>query len=557
MYPANYPLKKPRKISQQSIGLDMTGNEGDSTHLASGKQGMVSSAHPLATEAGLTILRKEGNAFDASVAIAATLNVVEPMMSGIGGYGTILVHDAVQGKSSYVNSSDRIPRGVDSDLFRSPTISFEANRRGAMAVSTPGNVRAWLALSETYGKLRWGDLFKPAINLALNGFTINRHLSRFLQRDFAYFPTHAQEIYGHNGRPYQVGERLAQHDLARSLSQIAKKGPDTFYGGSIGRQIVSSVRAAGGFLAQVDLDQCVAEWWDPIRIPYRGHHICTASPPATSFAALIRLGLMSQFDVGSLGHNSPEMLHLFAEVTKHAYRCRLQYAADPEVETVPLAELLSPEYWRKVATRLNRREAEPFISLSEKPEYNQHTTHFVVADKEGNIVSATQTLGQAFGSRIMPTGTGIWLNNSLQYCTFEPKGNRMDAHAGRHKLSGDCPVIIYRDGIPWAALGTPGGHTIPQIVPQMAMNLIDFGMNMAQAIAQPRISFAEPDKLLVDAGLAAETKVKLAARGHSVQDYDEGYWNAHGLTIAYDGSKQPIYYSGAADPRGEGLARGL
>jgi gamma-glutamyltranspeptidase/glutathione hydrolase len=518
---------------------------------------MVSSAHPLATEAGLGILRQGGNAFDASVTIAATLNVVEPMMSGIGGYGTILVYDAAQRKCRFLNSSDRIPRGVDSDLFRPPTIAYEGNRRGAKAVSTPGNLRAWQALWQSYGNLPWAALLKPAVKLAEDGFVVSCQLSRYLQRDYAFFPAHAQEIYGHNGRPYETGEMLAQDDLAQTLAQIADEGPDILYSGSLGQRIVRCVREAGGFLDHVDLEQCTAEWREPIGIAYREHQIYTASPPATSFTALIRLGLMSQFDIGSLGHNSPHTLHLFAEASKYAYRCRLQYAADPDVSAVPLAELLAPDYWQKVAARLNRDKAEPFTPISEKLDSGQHTTHFVAADGEGNIVSATQTIGEIFGSRLMPPGTGIWLNNSLQYCTFEPKGNRMDAHAGRHKLSGDCPVFIYRDGVPWAALGTPGGHTIPQTVPQMVMNLVDYDMDIAEAIAQPRISFAEPDKLLVDSGLAAETKVNLAAKGHSVHDYDEGYWNAHGLTIDYDEAKRPVHYSGAADPRGEGVARGL
>ena len=527
------------------------------SNLATGTQGMVSSAHPLATEAGLEILQHGGNAFDASVAVAAALNVVEPMMSGLGGYGTILVYDAAQKKCRFLNSSDRIPRAVNSDLFRPPTIGYKANRRGAKAVSTPGNLRAWHSLSQTYGHLPWAVLFKPAINLAHRGFAINCHLAWFLQQDYAVFPTHAQEIYGANGRPYQAGEILVQHDLARTLAQIADQGPSSFYRGTLGQQIVKSVSAAGGFLTQVDLDLCTAEWWEPISITYRDHQVYTASPPATSFAALIRLGLMSQFDETSLGHNSPQSLHLFAEATKHAYHCRLDHAADPEIDAVPLEFLLSSDYWQKSASELNKNQAEPFDSFAECAESSQYTTHFVVADSASNIVSATQTIGRTFGSRIMPPGTGIWLNNSLQYCTFEPKGGPMDAHAGRHKLSGDCPVIIFKNSVPWAALGTPGGHAITQIVPQIIINLVDFGMDIAQAIAKPRISFAEPDQLLVDPELEAGTKANLAARGHLVKDYDEGYWNAQGLTIDYDEAKRPVHFNGSADPRGEGLARGM
>jgi gamma-glutamyltranspeptidase/glutathione hydrolase len=210
-----------------------------------------------------------------------------------------------------------------------------------------------------------------------------------------------------------------------------------------------------------------------------------------------------------------------------------------------------------MVVQLNMQEAVPFKAPLPATKSSATTTHFVVADEEGNIVSATQTLGQMFGSRIMPPGTGIWLNNSLQYCTFEPKGNPMDAHAGRHKLSGDCPVIIFRDGRPIIALGTPGGHTIPQTVPQMIVNLLDFGMDMAQAIAQPRISFEEPGQILVDPHMLDDARTALSAKGHLVQVFNDGLGNAHGITLDYEDSRRPIGFTGAADPRGEGLAIGL
>jgi gamma-glutamyltranspeptidase/glutathione hydrolase len=185
----------------------------------------------------------------------------------------------------------------------------------------------------------------------------------------------------------------------------------------------------------------------------------------------------------------------------------------------------------------------------------QHTTHFVVADQWGNVVSATQTLGNLFGSRIMPEGTGIWLNNSLAYCTFEPKGNPMDAHAGRRKLSGDCPTFIMRDGKPWVAIGTPGGHTIGQTVPQMVMNIIDFGMNVQDAIAAPRVSFVEPDRLAVEREISAEIRDALVAMGHNVV-VAGGLGNAHGVTIEYGPDGKPVRFLGGSDPRGAGLAEG-
>lgn len=518
--------------------------------------GIVSSAHPLATAAGLAVLQQGGNAFDAAVATAAALNVVKPMMSGLGGYGTILVYHAKEKWCRFLNASDRIPRGVNSDLFRAPTPNYMVNRRGAKAVSTPGNLRAWEALTQ-HGRFSFTATLQPAMTLATDGFAISPQLAKAIRREFADFPDHAKGIYGENGRPLQAGETLRQADLGRSLSLIAQEGADVFYNGRLTHKIAATMQQMGSFLALEDLQKCQAEWWEPVSIRYGDHEIITTPPPATSFSALIRLGLMSQFDLAKLGHNTPEYLHLFAEVTKHAFWCRLKYAADPDRAAVPFDTLLSPVYWESVAAQLDLTQERPFIPPLPPAEPSNHTTHFVVADSEGNIVSATQTIGQLFGSRIMPEGTGIWLNNSLQYCTFEPKGNPMDAHAGQRKLSGDCPIIIMRDGQPWAALGTPGGHTIPQTMPQIVMNLLDFGMDMAAAIAAPRVSFGEPQSLLVDPTLPEAIQTALAAKGHRIKLYEDGLGNAHGVVLKRDASGAIMAFAGGADPRGEGTVAAI
>jgi gamma-glutamyltranspeptidase/glutathione hydrolase len=265
---------------------------------------------------------------------------------------------------------------------------------------------------------------------------------------------------------------------------------------------------------------------------------------------------MSRYDPSALGHNSTPYLHRFIESTKHAFWCRLKYAGDPEVSPPPLDTLLSIKYWKEQTAAFDMKKASPFSYPGRSGEPDHHTTHFVVADRWGNIVSATQTLGNLFGSRIMPRKTGIWLNNSLAYCTFEPKGNPMDAHAGRRKLSGDCPTIIFKNGRPWAALGTPGGHTIGQTVPQMVMNLIDFDMNIAAAIAAPRISFIEPDTIVVERGIGEKVIMKLKRMGHRVRVVGPGLGNGHGLTICYGKDGNITAFKGAADPRGQGLARG-
>ena len=522
---------------------------------AAGTRGMVSSAHPLATEAGVAILEKGGNAFDAAVAVAAVLNVVEPMMSGMGGYGTILIFDAETGRSRFLNSSGRIPAALDSDVFRSPTPNYMENRRGAKSVSTPGNVNAWAAMADR-GKLEWGELFDAAIRIAEEGYEVDERIADLIGRAYEDFPAHARAFYGVDGRPLVEGERLVQRDLGNSFRLVARDGAEAFHGGELGAAIDAAMREAGSFLRLADLAGNEPEWWDAISIDYRGHQVVIAPPPANSFPALVRLGLMAQFDIAAMGHNSEEYLHTFAEATKHAFWTRLAYAGDPDIAPPPLDMLLSNEYFAAEAAKFTER-ATPFEPPGVMPTLGANTTHYVVADRWGNVVSATQTLGNSFGSRLMPEGTGIWLNNSLAYSTFEPKGNPMDAYPGRRKLSGDVPLFVMDDdGRPWIVIGTPGGHTIGQTVPQIVINVLDFGMNIQDAISAPRVSFIEPDQLAIEPGVADAVVSALAARGHNVEAR-ERIGNAHGLTVEYDADGQPARFTGGADTRGTGLARGL
>lgn len=513
---------------------------------------MVSSAHPLATQAGLDILARGGNAFDAAVAIAAALNVVEPMMSGMGGYGTILVYDAKIQKVRYLDSSGKIPLNTNADLMRAPTPDYLKNRRGAKAVSTPGNVNAWAAMSTEYGNLEWASLFESAIDLSENGFKVSPRLGGFIKGAFPEFSDYTKSFYGKEGKPLEQGDLLVQKDLAGSFKLVAGQGKSAFYNGSIGKAVDGIMKSTGGFLSAVDLENDKAEWWEPIKINYKGYDVYTASPPATAFPSLVRLGLMTKMP--EMEHNSVGYLHAFAEVTKHAFWSRLKYAGDPEITPPPLDMLLSEDYWAKTVADISTDKASAFVPPGKEVE-SKNTTHFVVADQWGNIVSATQTLGNVFGSRIMAEGTGIWLNNSLAYCTYEPKGNPMDAIPGQRKLSGDCPTIIMKDGKPWAALGTPGGHTIGQNVPQIVLNLLEFNMEMQEAIDAPKVTFIEPNTLAIENKIDNETFNTLKSKGHDVQRINR-IGNAHGLRILYDEAGNISGYQGGADKRGEGLAKG-
>lgn len=516
--------------------------------------GMVSAAHPLAVAAGVRVLEAGGNAFDAAVAVASTLNVVEPMNSGIGGYGTTLVYHAESGEVHFLNSSGRLPRATHGDAYRAPTPDYLENRRGAKAVSTPGNARAWELMHQRWGSRPWASLFEPAIAAAEGGFELSPALAEMIELSYEEFPPAGKAIYGRDGKSLPPGATLVQAELGATLRRLAAEGADAIHRGSIAKTIGEVMAANGGFLSTADLEANEAELWPAIELDYRGVRVLTSGPPATSYSSLYRLGVLEKLDLGKLPHNGPEHLHRFAEVSKLGFAVRIANAGDPDVAPPTLGELLSEERLARDAAGLDLEKARAYVAPGSAP--MQHTTHFVVADRWGNVVSATQTLGNLFGSRILVPGTGIWLNNSLAYATFEPAGNPMDAHPGRHKLSGDCPTFLFRGDRLWVAVGTPGGHTIDQTIPQVVSNLIDFGMSLEAAVAAPRIAFIAPDELLVEERLPAATQEALRQRGHLVEPMRR-IGNVHALEIEYGEDGKPRLYRGVADPRVDGTARGI
>ena len=545
---------------------------------ALGTNGMVSSAHPLATRAGLEVMEDGGNAFDAAVSVAAALNVVEPMMSGMGGYGATVVYDAESGETRFLETGSRTPAALDPSYFRPPTPGYEENRCGAGVVSTPGNPNAWETMWEEYGELGWSRLFEPAVGYADEGFVIGGETAGWIGSEYPAFPAYAQAIYGDNGVPLVAGDRLVQADLADSLRLVADEGARAVYDGELGGAMVSEVQRNGGFLRSGDLRANRAAWRGTISVDHSGYEVVTASPPATSWGALVRLGTMGRFDLEDLGHNSSPYVHALTETSKRAFSNTRRYAADP-----PLDRLLSDEYLQSGAARVDFSGVAPFeppatfdtaatcsptgytpatapdpssASASASASVQQHTTHFVVADREGNVVSSTQTLGNIFGSKLMAEGTGIWLNDQLAWSRFEPAGNVFDVFPGRQSFYALCPTIVLRDGRPRIALGTPGGRTIPQTSAQMLINLTDFDMDVQEAVSAPRFSFVIPELLGVESGIPVSVRGELEALGHDVYVDEYGFGNAHALTVEYGREGKPVRFTGAADPRGEGSAAG-
>ena len=549
---------------------------------AVGTNGMVSAAHPLATRAGVEVLEDGGNAFDAAVAVGAALNVVEPMMSGVGGYGATVVYDAEKGETRFLETGSRTPESLDPSVFRPPTPGYQENRCGGPVVSTPGNLNAWRLMWEEYGEEEWSGLFDPAVRYAEEGFAIREETAGWIGSEYPAFPAHAQEIYGNNGAPLQAGDRLVQEDLAGSLRLIAEEGAGAIYGGELGRAMVAEARENGSFLTEEDLQENRALWRPTVGSDYGDGSIVTAGPPSTAWGALVRLGTMGELDPASLGQNTSPYIHALTEISKNAFSQTSEYADDP-----PLEMLFSRDYLADQAAAVDFSAAGPnespitsdsakscsptgyvpttdasaSASASAQASVAQagvgHTTHFVVADREGNVVSSTQTLGNVFGSKLMPEGTGLWLNDQLAWSRFEPRGTVFDVYAGRQTLYALCPTLVMRDGRPVIALGTPGGRTIPQTTTQMITNMETFGMDVQEAVSAPRFSFVIPDLLGVEPGIPTDVRAELEALGHNVYVDEFGFGNAHGLTIEYGRQDNPNRFTGAADPRGEGTAAGL
>ncbi|GAB4231001.1 MAG: hypothetical protein Tsb0034_03120 [Ekhidna sp.] len=402
--------------------------------------GSVASAHPLATKAGLDILKKGGTAYDAAIAVASTLNVVEPMMSGLGGYGTILIYDKEKDQIRYLNPSGRFPMATNTDLMRPPTPNYMENRFGPKSISTPGNLNAWEAMHKTYGKLEWTELFNAAIQHAEKGFTVSPWLARFIQMAYDDFSPYTRQFYGPNGRALSEGETLIQSDLAATYRTIQQQGAAPFYKGEIAQKIDAQMKEVGSFLSIKDLEQNEAEWWEPLKMDYKGYEVYTADLPANSFAAFVNLGIMRELPQ-SFSHNSAEYLHFFAEMTKESYKARLAYSFDPDVQKAPLDSILSEEVLAEMARSLSTDTATTF-----KPPFDpesKNTTHFVVIDQWGNIVSATQTLGNLFGSRVMVEGTGVFLNNSKEGTSF-----RVIVRSSSKKMANPTQHWVLREDTP-------------------------------------------------------------------------------------------------------------
>jgi gamma-glutamyltranspeptidase/glutathione hydrolase len=524
--------------------------------------------------AGAQILLEGGNAVDAAVAVATSLNVVEPYMSGIGGIGVMLVSTGA-GQRHVLNFVGRVPEAADPERATTDDLTG-----GPRACLVPGNLGGWLAAHERFGRLPRAAVFGPAIRLAGEGFPLTWKNVEFFEKAQATLgrSAEAQRIYLGAGltRP---GGVLAQPDLASTYRQIAEGGADVFYRGPLGRTIARAVQEAGGWLSEADLAAFAPEWLPPVVMPWLGAELMTVPPPFVAFQSLETLNILEHDDLRGWGHNSTEYLHHFIEAVKLASADRLAYAWAPDV---PLAGLISKAYARSQRARIDAARA----GSSEGERFNpdrlpgqieagrpadvaraaagggyppdfarEHTTHFACADAEGLVVTVTQTLGAPFGSGFAVPGTGVVLNNLLQWQDLDP-GSPNRLRPGRRVGTNMAPMQVFRDGRFFMSIGTPGSYGILQTTPQMLLNVLAFDMNVQEAIEAPRVRVYRDRLVDVEGRVPEDVREALGRRGHQVNVIEDWSWVVGGgQGIVRDPETGAL--QGGADPRRDGYAIAL
>jgi gamma-glutamyltranspeptidase / glutathione hydrolase len=563
---------------------------------------MVVSAHPLATQAGLEMLQQGGNAVDAAVATTLAISVVEPFSAGIGGGGFMLAK--VENETTALDFRERAPLKATRNMYLDaqgkvrPNVSLE----GHLAAGVPGTIAGLAAAHQKYGKLPWRSVVAPAIKLAQDGFTVSEiytEQAKSKQKLLASNPA-AREIFTRNGRPLQPGEKLVQRDLAQTLTAVARD-PQNFYTGTIAMAIDRDMRQNQGLITLVDLQAYRPKWRVPLCGKFRQYDVCSMPPPSSGGVHLLQiLNTIGTTDLAKMGWHSPDALHLLIESMRIAYADRSKYLGDPDFVKVPVAALTNPAYatLRRQEIQLDRArpsssiqpispeilqkfdrasvgvplggtqtggtpKRSPDIAANNQPlPESLETSHLTVVDKDRNVVSLTFTVNYRFGAGVVVPGTGILLNDEMDDFAAAPGvanvfglvgGEANSITPGKTPLSSMTPTIVTDNGKFRLAIGAPGGSTIITTVLQILLNVLDYKMDVGAAVAAGRIHQQWlPDRVTVEPwGFDVTTLAELRRRGHSIEQ--SGYWgNANAIQQLPDGRLE-----GAADPRGEGVARGF
>ena len=518
----------------------------------------ISSAHELATQAGLDVIRDGGNAFDAAIAVSSVLSVVEPISSGIGGGGFFLLHDARTGKDVFLDAREIAPQAATPDKFLDAdgNLDNDKARHGPWSAGLPGLPAALVLLAEDYGKLPLARTLAPAIRIAEEGFPVYPRLERGYagKREVLERYPGTRAVFLADGDPPKVGETLKQPDLARTLRLLAGKGFDGFYRGDVAEKLVAGVNAEGGQWTVAELADYRVREREPIRFRYKDWEITTAPPTSSGGVALAEiLNMAAGWDLQSL--DPAQRAHILVEAMRRAYRDRTIYLGDPDFTRVPMARLLSPAYAAGLRATIHPDKATPSALLPGHPAplEDEETTHFSIIDAEGNIVSATQTINLLYGSGLVPPGTGVILNDEMDDFALKPGTPNafgvmgFEANAvepGKRMLSSMTPTFM-ESPTKLAVLGAPGGS---RIITEVLLGILayDDGLTAEQVAALPRFHHQWlPDKVYVEPdAFDAATIATLEAMGHTVEE--DGTWGVLN-TVSWDKATNTL--EGGADPR--------
>jgi gamma-glutamyltranspeptidase/glutathione hydrolase len=500
--------------------------------------GMVASQEALATRIGIEVLEQGGNAIDAAVAVGFALAVTLPRAGNIGGGGFMIVHRADRRETKAVDFRETAPASARKDMYLNAAGEADLNlsQNTGLGVGIPGTVAGMAMALERFGSGRFtlGRLIQPAAELARDGFLVGDDLAfslRQAERRLKRFDSSVRIFANADGAMLPRGANLVQADLAASLQAIAAGGPGAFYEGEIARKLVASVNAAGGRWTADDLKSYRAIERDVVRGAYRGQEIVSMPPPSSGGVHLIQiLNILEGFDLKEAGQNSADAIHLLAEAAKLAYADRSEHLGDPAFTAVPVKGLISKRYAETLRALIDPKRARPAREIRPgrpQPFESDQTTHYSVMDRDGNAVSCTYTLNFSYGVGLVAEGTGILLNNELDDFAAKPGVPNAyglvggDANApgpGKRPLSSMSPTIVFREGRPFLVTGSPGGPRIITTVLQIVSNVIDHGMNVAEATEAARVHHQWlPDELRIERGVSPDTVRILRERGHKLE----------------------------------------
>ena len=544
---------------------------------------MVASVHELASRAGTQIMQAGGNAVDAAVAVGFALAVVHPQAGNLGGGGFMLIRTA-SGITRFIDYREKAPAAATANMYldaRGDVITG-ASLVGYKAIGVPGSVGGMTYAEKKYGKLALSLVMAPAIKLAREGFVLSWEDAQDLQdKHLADFPA-SRQIFQRNGKLYGAGEKLQQPQLARTLERIAAR-PDDFSHGALAHELAAAVQKGGGLITSEDLAHYEVKEREPVRGTYRGYEIIGAPPPSSGGVALIELlNILEGYDLQKLGNRSAQSVHLTVEAFRRAFFDRAEFLGDPDFAKIPVAQLIDKKYgaaWRETidpahaskSTELKRpaifSELEQYAMLHPGPAFTreaEHTTHYSVVDPQGNAVAVTTTLNDSFGSRVTAGGLGFLLNDEMDDFAAKQgvpnmfgliQGPANAIGPGKRPLSAMSPTIVLKDGKLLLVLGSPGGPRIITTVANILMGVIDYGMDIQEAVNAARFHHQwMPDVVLLEKSFSPDTVNALRHMGHSAESGGENSYWSDGECIMIDGATGERL--GASDIRNNGRAVG-